>query len=318
MLKLAIVPGAICGGCDVALASLGETLTEILKYYEIVYWPLVIDKKLSDLMKLESIDVLIFHGLITTEEDAKLAKDLSSRARVKVALGTCSVYGGIPGLNSFYKPEEIIKTVASIPETRLEGDSLNLPRLVHYSAYTDIVEPDILAPGCPPTDNVLEQLVNLLLSYAKTGKLEARPILLGDPESLCNKCPRNPKTTKIVMPGIKRLYEVKPDPNKCFLEQGILCMGPATRAICAHPCIKFNHPCIGCGGPVEWGADHGLSMISAAASILMVDKEKVVLEPGLSKELDKIQDVIGTFYRYTFRKSKPYILRSRIIGVKEL
>jgi F420-non-reducing hydrogenase small subunit len=310
MLKLAVISGAVCGGCDVALASLGEKLLELLKHYEVVYWSTVVDKKLSELLKLDEIDVLIHMGGISTEEEAELARDISSKARVKVSFGTCSVYGGIPGLNSLYKPREVYEAIASQVEVRLEGDSLGLPRPINYSAYTDIVEPDIIAPGCPPDDVVLEQLFELLIKYAETRRLESRLVLLGASESLCNKCPRNPKTTKIKMPGIKRVFEVKLDENKCFLEQGVLCMGPATRAVCDHSCIRVNYPCTGCGGPVELSSDAGLSAMSAIASVLLVDQEKTVLEPGLAKEIDKIRDIVGSFYRYTLRKSLPYKLRA--------
>jgi len=309
MLRLAVLPGAICGGCDVALASLGERLLELLQHYEVVYWPTVIDRKLSDLLKLDSVDVLIHMGGISTEEEAKLAREISSRARVKVSLGTCSVYGGVPGLNSLYKPIEVYKTIASQVDMVVESERLELPVPVQYSAYTDIVEPDIIAPGCPPGDEVLEQLLEVLVKYAKTGKLEHGVLLLGNSESLCNKCPRNPKTAKIVMPGIRRIHEVRLDENKCFLEQGVLCMGPATRAICDHSCIRANYPCTGCGGPLEWGSDSGLSAISAVASVLMVDSEKRALEQGLARELDQIKDVVGSFYRYTLRKSLVYKLR---------
>ena len=311
VLKLAVLPGAICGGCDFALASLGEKILEILKYYEVVYWPTVVDRKLSDLLKHESIDVLVHMGGISTVEEAKLAREISSRSRVKVSLGTCSVYGGIPGLNSLYKPIEVYETIASQVDVRTSGDRLDLPSPVEYSAFTDIVTPDVLAPGCPPGDKVLDQLFELLVKYAETGRVESRIVLLGEPGSLCDKCPRNPKTTKITMPGIRRVYEVKLDENKCFLEQGVLCMGPATRAICDHSCIRANYPCIGCGGPVDWGDDCGLSALSTISSTLMVDYEKTLLEKGLARELDKIRDVLGVFYKYTLRKSLVYQLKHR-------
>lgn len=300
MLKLAVIPGAICGGCDFALASLGEKLTELVKYYEIVYWPTVVDRKLSELKKLDRIDVLIHMGGISTEEEASLAKEISSRAVVKISFGTCSVYGGIPGLNTLYKP-----TVRIVADRKLNSVRLGLPELVDYTAYTDLVEPDILVPGCPPVDKVLDQLFEILVNYAKSGRqnIGSKLFLLGSAESLCNSCPRNPKTAKIVMPGIRRLYEIQLDEKKCFLEQGVLCMGPATRLVCDHNCIRANYPCTGCGGPVEWGSDSGLSMMSTLSSILMVDVEKNVLEPGLMEELDKIRDVVGSFYRYTLRKS---------------
>lgn len=304
MLKLAVVPGAICGGCDVALASLGDDLLELAKSYEIVYWPTVVDKKLSELESIDVIDVLIYMGGISTEHDLEIAKKLSAKSRVRIAFGTCSIYGGIPGLNALYDPLEVEGHVKKQSTIVLQTERFELPKVAEYMSYTDVVEPEILVPGCPPTEKALTQLVGILLDYAKSGQLKAKPVLLGDAESLCKSCPRKPKDlTKIVMPSIRRLYEVRLDPSKCFLEQGILCMGPATRAICNHSCIVNNFPCYGCGGPVEAHSDAGLSMISAIASILLVDKEKSLMEAGLSKELDKIADVVGSFYKYTLSKS---------------
>ena len=297
MLKLAVVPGAICGGCDVALASVGEGLLELLKYYEIVYWPTVIDRKLSELEDIDVIDVLVYMGGISTEHELENAKRLSAKSRIRIAFGTCSVYGGIPGLNALYTPLEVESFVKAQSTANLQLKRLGLPEVVEYLAYTDVVEPEILAPGCPPTEKVLDQLIEALIDYAKNGVLLGKHLLLGDPESLCKSCPRKPKdVSKIVMPSVRRLYEVRLDEAGCFLEHGVLCMGPATRAVCNHSCIANNFPCYGCGGPVEAYSDAGLA-------ILMVDKEKSLMEAGLARELDRVADPIGSFYKYTLLKS---------------
>jgi len=314
MLKLAVIPGAICGGCDVALASVGEDLLKLLKYYEIVYWPTVIDRRMSELEDIDIIDVLIYMGGISTKHELENAKKLSAKSRIKVAFGTCSVYGGIPGFNTLYSPLEVENFIKRQSTMHLQQDRFGLPEVVEYMAYTDVIEPEILIPGCPPTEKVLDQFVKILIDYAQSRRLQGRHILLGDPESLCRSCPRKPKDmSKIVMPGIKRLYEVKLDETKCFLEQGVLCMGPATRAICNHSCIANNFPCYGCGGPVEINSDSGLAMLSALSSLFMVDKEKSLMETGLARELDKVADPIGYFFKYTLPKS--YL--SRIIKMRK-
>lgn len=85
-----------------------------------------------------------------------------------------------------------------------------------------------------------------------------------------------------------------PDPEKCLLEQGLLCMGPVTREGCGARCINTNVPCRGCYGPLEGVPDQGVRMLSALAS---------VLEPKEEAEIDEligqIADPLRTFYRFS-------------------
>jgi len=58
---------------------------------------------------------------------------------------------------------------------------------------------------------------------------------------------------------------------RCFLEQGMLCMGPVTRAGCGGDkidprCIAARVPCRGCYGPVKPDGNPLLDMLNALAS----------------------------------------------------
>jgi F420-non-reducing hydrogenase small subunit len=58
---------------------------------------------------------------------------------------------------------------------------------------------------------------------------------------------------------------------RCLLEQGLVCMGPVTRAGCSgdggHPrCISARVPCRGCYGPVRPEGNQRLDMLNALAS----------------------------------------------------
>ena len=97
---------------------------------------------------------------------------------------------------------------------------------------------------------------------------------------------------------VKRIHEVEADPQKCFLAQGIVCTGPATRAGCGESCININMPCRGCFGPVEGVADMGAKYLSAFASLIHGKTED-----DRKRVVDELDDPTGYFYRFTTASS---------------
>jgi F420-non-reducing hydrogenase small subunit len=96
----------------------------------------------------------------------------------------------------------------------------------------------------------------------------------------------------------KRISEIEADTEKCFLAQGILCMGPATRSGCGEVCMGINLPCRGCFGPVEGVADMGAKYLSALAALVDAENE------GKAEEIiDQLLDPAGYFYRFTTASS---------------
>jgi F420-non-reducing hydrogenase small subunit len=120
-------------------------------------------------------------------------------------------------------------------------------------------------------------------------------------KSVCDEC-RFEKTEKKIT-KIRRVYEVDKIEDKCLLEQGIICMGPATRGGCGALCIDANMPCTGCGGPTPNSLDQGAKMISALASILGVEGEEGMSDEEVDKLIKQIVDPVGTFYKYTLPTS---------------
>lgn len=311
--KLAVVYGGICGGCDVSLINtVSKDLNSFIERFDIVFWPIALDAKLEVLEKTESIDASIYMGTVRTEEHLRLAQLVRRKSKIVVAYGSCAAFGGIPGLGATLEPEAMLSIVNSTvtvnvrpnlnPSGELKPPKLLSTELMINSYALNALKPDIIAPGCPPEDGVNEKLM-MILKESLEGRNNGVTVV-GDEESLCRNCPRKPADlTKIKMPTIRRLHEVKVDETRCFLEQGILCMGPATRAGCGHPCLKNNSPCVGCMGPAPGVDDFGLKILSSISSIIAIDKEKELLETGLSKELDRIVDPLGSFYRYTFPTS---------------
>jgi F420-non-reducing hydrogenase small subunit len=116
-------------------------------------------------------------------------------------------------------------------------------------------------------------------------------------KSVCDECPREKKDRKLS--EIKRIYEIDDDFETCFWDQGVVCMGPATRGGCEAQCLDANMPCTGCGGAGPLVTDQGAAIVSAFASIATT--------PEI---IDQAVDPIGTFYKYSLANS---ILRRKVM-----
>jgi F420-non-reducing hydrogenase small subunit len=83
------------------------------------------------------------------------------------------------------------------------------------------------------------------------------------------------------------------DPDLCLLEQGVVCLGPATRAGCGAKCVAAGVPCRGCYGRPSNVRDPAGKMVSALGSIIdSTDPDEI------ERILDGIPDLLGTFYRF--------------------
>ena len=241
-LKFAFYWAASCGGCEIAVLDIDEKILDVVQIADIVFWPVAMDIKYKDVENMPDkyIDVCFFNGAVRTEEQEYMAKLLRQKSKILIAYGACSYIGGIPGLANLSNKQEIfekayIQTFSTVnpnkvlPRTRVkvpEGE-LELPDFYDTVKTLDqTVEVDYYVPGCPPA---VERTLYALEVIAK-GELPPKGSVLAPLKSVCDECPRKKSEKKISR--IYRPYEITPDPEKCLLEQGIICMGPATRGGC--------------------------------------------------------------------------------------
>jgi len=318
-LKFAFYWAASCGGCEIAVLDINEKILDVVAIADIVFWPVAMDTKYKDVeaMPDKYIDVCFFNGAIRTEEQEYMAKLLREKSKVLVAFGSCAHEGCIPGLANLANRKEVFERAylqspstnnpnSVTPKTSVkvpEGE-LTLPEFYDTVKTLDqTVDVDYYLPGCPPPSSLVAKAVEAIAK----NELPPKGSVLAPEKSVCDECPRKKEEKKISR--IYRVYEIIPEPEKCLLEQGIICMGPATRGGCEAQCIKANMPCTGCGGPCPNEVEQGAAMISALSSILGVDEEK---NPGFDAEklVAQIKDPVGTFYKYSLPAS---ILRRRVI-----
>ena len=165
-----------------------------------------------------------------------------------------------------------------------------------------VIDVDYYLPGCPPTPKILKNAILTLLS----GELPPKGSVLTSDNALCEECPRkNSKSTDLAFKHFLRPHMTLIDKDKCLLAQGIICMGPATRAGCEALCINGNMPCSGCFGPTSRVRDQGAKILSSICSNIEAKTEEEI-----DAVLEEIPDPVGTFYRYGLAAS---LLRKKVM-----
>ena len=314
--KVAFYWCASCGGCEEAVVDLNEDILKVVEAVDIVFWPVALDFKKKDVEAMGDgeIAVSFINGAIRTEEQEEMVKLLRKKSGLVVAFGSCSHLGGIPGLANFWNRETIFtrvyKTVPSIAnpdgivpkqKTNIPEGELTLPEFFDTVKTLDqTIDVDYYLPGCAPPPDLIMNAVTAILK----GELPEKGAVLAPDKSLCDTCPRGEKKPdKLSIKEIKRPYEIIPDPEKCFLEEGIICLGPVTRGGCGERCINANMPCRGCFGPTKEVVDQGAKGLSAIASILGIEDEEKMTEEDTKKLIDQIVDPAGLFYMYSLASS---------------
>ncbi len=274
---------AICGGCEVTILDIGEPLLDVLKQVQIVHMPVLMDHKLfgqtgeSTQLEIPEAEVGIIAGGIRNEEHKKIAQEMRKKVKTLIALGSCACFGGIPALANQYATEELLQKVYR-DSISTEPDGLpkeQVPPLTdRVYAVGEVVKVDLALPGCPTTPE--------MVATALTSLLAGKPFVMPS-KSVCDECPT--KREKKAVSTLKRRFESpeftpgKPlQEMRCLMEQGFLCLGPATRSGCGGSdgvprCIRAHMPCEGCFGPLSDKANPMVDMMGALSSIGLDPKQ---------------------------------------------
>lgn len=269
-----------CEGCHVSLLDAHEGLLDLLAQADLVYSPFSGPNEMP-----AHVDVAMIEGAVTTEEDRARLLKARAAASTLVAVGSCAVLGGIGGLRNLHRVSEV--TAQAFGADAEKSDLL--PELEpRVRPVSDVVQVDISVPGCAPKT---VQIVAALVA-ALRGEEYEQPR-----RNLCDECHREKRTmlehsAEFVSDNVVALMELEViDPDRCFLEQGLLCMGPMTREGCGARCTAANVPCRGCSGPSRADFEQGAKTIDALAAVLPAGA------------LMYMEDLIGTSYRFSMPSS---------------
>ena len=313
--KLALYWASSCGGCEIAVVDTELKILDIAEFFDIVFWPCIMDFKYKDVEAMADgeITLCLFNGAIRTSENEYMAKLLRAKSKVLVAFGSCAYEGCIPALANFYNKKDVLdcnykdsisleessKGVYPVMHTKMPEGEIEIPEFWNTVKCLDqVVDVDYYVPGCPPQSFQIINVVEAVIDILKNGKpLPPQGTILGaGDKTCCDECPRERKEKRI-----KKFYrpqEIIPNPDECLLDQGLMCLGPATRSGCDALCVKANIGCRGCYGPPPNVSDQGAKMVSALSSVIDSTDPKEIREI-----IGTIADPLGTFYRFSMAHS---------------
>ena len=303
-LQIALYWGAGCGGCDVAVLDTDAFILEVAALADIRLWPIAVDGKYADVEAMDDgeLDLVLFNGAVRNSENQQVAEMLRRKTKVMVALGSCAHLGGIPGLANEFSKEEIFdraylhnasleegNVVLPVTEKNVASGTLEIPYF--HSAVrrlSDVVDVDYFVPGCPPAP---EQIKAVLLAVVSGDLPPVGSVVGAGNRALCDTCERTKEEKKVTR--FRRPWQIIQDPERCLLEQGIVCAGSVTRSGCGVRCPDSGMPCRGCYGAPPNVKDQGAKFISAVSSIVESrDPDEI------TRVLDEIPDVMGYAYRF--------------------
>ena len=320
--KLAMYWASACGGCEISVLNIHENILTVDEVFDIAFFPCIADFKVKDLESYPDgyIDVCLFNGAIRNSENEEMAHLLRKKSKIMVAYGSCAYEGCIPALSNLTTKDATFDKVylnnpsvdnpdGILPQevTKVAEGELTLPAFYHTVKSLDqVIDVDYYLPGCPPEPHQIWAVLQVVVG----ARLEGNPlppagaILGAGTTAVCEECERE-KSEKTI-DRFYRPYQLVPDPDQCLLEQGIICMGIATRSGCGALCPIVGIGCRGCYGPPDGVIDQGAKMLSALASVIDAGDETMEddeLEQTIQAVIDTIPDPAGTFYRFSMAHS---------------
>jgi len=328
--KFAMYWAAGCGGCEIAVLNIGDKILAVDEAFDVAFWPCVADFKIKDVEGYPDgyIDLCLFNGAIRNSENEEMAHLLRRKSKVLVAFGSCAHEGCIPALANLTTSAAIFNTVyvdsistdnpkrrLPAPVTEVAEGLLRIPAFYDtVKALDQVVHVDYVVPGCPPEPHQIWAVLEAIVSGAPLPAPGSAIIGAGN-VALCEECPleKHEKT-------IQRFYrpqEIVPEPGLCLLEQGLFCMGPATRCGCGARCPQVGMGCRGCYGPLDGVEDQGARMLSALASVVdagTLSDQEAELEHIIEEVMETFADPAGTLYRFSMAHSLLQRARTAVRG----
>lgn len=161
-LTVATTSLAGCFGCHMSLLDIDERLLELITLIEFERSPF------NDIKQLQAVDVGIIEGGVANTDNVEVLREFRRQSNILVAIGACSINGGIPSMRNSFALEDCLK------ESYLDGIGVvnpmipndpEIPLLLNkVHPIHEVVKVDYVLPGCPPSGDTIWTFLTELLA----------------------------------------------------------------------------------------------------------------------------------------------------------
>jgi NAD-reducing hydrogenase small subunit len=145
-----------CSGCHMSFLDMDERLFDIAERADIVYSPIIDAKEYPN-----DVDFCLVEGAVSSEEDLHKIRLVRERTRTLISFGDCAVTANVPALRNPIGVQPLLD------RAYVENVTLNpgIPRSVVPALLPTaqpvhrVVKVDVFLPGCPPSADLIYQLL---------------------------------------------------------------------------------------------------------------------------------------------------------------
>jgi NAD-reducing hydrogenase small subunit len=152
-IRLATTSLAGCFGCHMSFLDIDERILDLVELVDFDRTPI------TDIKEIGQCDLGLIEGGVANAENVEVLRDFRQHFKILVAIGACSVNGGIPAMRNQFELKECLEEAyvggVGVHNPGIPNDP-EIPLLLNkVHPIHEVVKVDYFLPGCPPSGDAI-------------------------------------------------------------------------------------------------------------------------------------------------------------------